>query len=674
MVHHLWSVINVLSLIFCNDLIYSRQIIMKLQILLYLTIFCAITLFTFSATSVAQANSPDGNGQVTISGELRQWHKVTIDLAGPSCNESDTTPNPFTDYRFTVTFEHESGTPKYIVPGYFSADGKAAESGAEAGNIWRAHLSPDRTGQWSYYISFVHGPGVAVSDLPGESVAPYHGQSGSFNIKPTDKMGRDFRGNGRLQYVGRHYLQFAGTGEYFLKAGPDSPETLLGTADFDNTIALKGKKAPLKKWEPHSQDWKKGDPVWHGNKGKGLIGALNYLAGKGVNSISFIPYNAGGDGDNVWPFIERDDKLHYDCSKLDQWEIVFAHAQKLGLHLHFKLQETENDDLRKRKGRMIIDIPNKSDNRVAVPEALDNGANGPERRLYFRELIARFGHHLALNWNLGEENTQTTDEQRAMAQFIRNTDPYMHNVVIHTYPNMQERVYSPLLGNGSTLTGASLQNMWYETHERTVRWVKASAQTVKPWVVANDEQGSARTGVPPDPGYKGFSGITSEEGYEPYDIHAIRKYTLWGNLMAGGAGVEYYFGYRLAENDLVAEDFRSRDKSWDYCRIALDFFKNEKIPFWDMKNADELVGNFTHNNDLYCFASPSELYLVYLPDGGNAILDMTLAPGEFNLSWFNPRKGGPLSSEVIISGGQPVMITAPSENDDWLAVIMRKRY
>ena len=35
---------------------------------------------------------------------------------------------------------------------------------------------------------------------------------------------------------------------------------------------------------------------------------------------------------------------------------------------------------------------------------LDNGEVGVERRLYYRDLIARFGHHLALNWNLGEEN------------------------------------------------------------------------------------------------------------------------------------------------------------------------------------------------------------------------------------------------------------------------------
>ena len=63
---------------------------------------------------------------------------------------------------------------------------------------------------------------------------------------------------------------------------------------------------------------------------------------KASNVISFLPYNAGGDGDNVWPFVNRDDKLHYDCSKLDQWRIVFEHAQQQGMYLHFKLSEREN--------------------------------------------------------------------------------------------------------------------------------------------------------------------------------------------------------------------------------------------------------------------------------------------------------------------------------------------
>src|SRR4030095_1100702 len=97
-------------------------------------------------------------------------------------------------------------------------------------------------------------------------------------------------------------------------------------------------------YAPHVPDWKPGDPTWKDGKGKGLIGAINSLSSKGATSMSFIPYNAGGDGDNVWPMVDRDDKFHYDVSKLDQWQIVFDHAQSKGLYLHFKLAETENDD------------------------------------------------------------------------------------------------------------------------------------------------------------------------------------------------------------------------------------------------------------------------------------------------------------------------------------------
>ena len=39
---------------------------------------------------------------------------------------------------------------------------------------------------------------------------------------------------------------------------------------------------------------------------------------------------------------------------------------------------------------------------------------------------------------------------------------------------------------------------------------------------------------------------------------------LWGNLMAGGAGVEWYFGYTFPHNDLNCENWRNRDHMWDH--------------------------------------------------------------------------------------------------------------
>jgi hypothetical protein len=682
-------------------------------------------VFVMATVSTGGARQAGGSAAAAVSGELRQWHKVTLTFNGPQASETDTSPNPFTDYRMTVVFTHESGAPRYEVPGYFAADGDAGNTSANSGNKWRAHLSPDKVGRWNWRASFVAGPGVATApNAGGKSVPPVDGATGSFDVTASNKTAPDFRAKGRLQYVGKHYLRFAGSGEYFLKAGPDSPETLLAYDDFDNTRTL---KTAMHAYAPHASDWKTGDPTWGKAKGKALIGAINYLSAEGMNALSFLPYNAGGDGDNVWPFVDRDDKFHYDVSKLDQWQVLFDHAQAKGIYLHFKLQEQENDDGTTGqggggggrggrgggapggapggppagrggaqapaaagapppaaqpappaaapaegrggpgRGGMMAAGP------CAVPAALDCGNTGPERRLYVRELVARFGYELALNWNLGEENTQTTVQQRAMIQYIHDVDPYDHHVVLHTFPNQQEDVYQPLLGQ-SYLTGLSLQNAWNAAHQQTARWVRGSAATGWPWVVANDEQGSASTGVPPDPGYPGFTG-KDNQGNDVQSLHDIRKLTLWGNLMAGGAGVEYYFGYVLPDNDLTLENFRSRDKSWDYARIALTFFRSEKVPFWDMTVADGLVGNYSNDNSVFCFAKAGEIYLVYLPSGGSADLDLAGATGQFNVSWFDPRNGGALKRGSVASvkgGGKVALGAAPgSPEEDWLVVVRR---
>ena len=128
----------------------------------------AVVAFASVVVSGKQATS-----DVAISGELRQWHQVTLTLDGPQADELSNAPNPFLDYRMTVTFAHESGTPTYRVPGYFAADGVAANSSATSGNKWRAHLAPDKTGRWTYRISFVSGNGVALSSTStGRALAP----------------------------------------------------------------------------------------------------------------------------------------------------------------------------------------------------------------------------------------------------------------------------------------------------------------------------------------------------------------------------------------------------------------------------------------------------------------------------------------------------------------------
>ncbi|MCB1121265.1 MAG: hypothetical protein KJT03_06935, partial [Verrucomicrobiae bacterium] len=235
--------------------------------------------------------------------------------------------------------------------------------------------------------------------------------------------------------------------------------------------------------------------------------------------------------------------------------------------------------------------------------------------------------------------------------------------------------YRGLLGHKSVLTGTSLQNPWHQVHKQTLRWVEASKAAGKPWVVANDEQNPAGQGVPPDPGYQGFDGWGTDPEFGKYNLHHIRKYTLWGNLMAGGAGVEYYFGYGLPENDLIAEDYRSRDKSWEYCGYAIHFFHENKIPFWQMRNRNELVGNTDASNTRFCLGKENEVYVIYLLEGGSTDIDLSEASGTFAVKWYNPREGGNLHNGSVkqIRAGGKVSVGNPPEDaeEDWVVLLSK---
>lgn len=548
-----------------------------------------------------------------VSGETKAWHRVTITFDGPSTSEG-ASPNPFRDYRLDVTFTKGSRSIK--VPGFYAADGNAGESSATGGNKWRVRFCPDEEGTWAYTASFRTGTDIAASTDPAAgSGTSFNGASGSFVVTATDKGGRDHRGKGRLRYVGRHQLQYARTGEFFLKGGADSPENFLAYVDFDGTPAKHA-------YAPHAGDWKTGDPTWKGGKGKNIIGALNYLSGKGMNSVYFLTMNVNGDGKDVWPWTSDAERYRFDVSKLDQWEVVFSHMDKLGLMLHVVTQETENDQL------------------------LDGGALGTQRKIYYRELIARFAHHLAITWNIGEENTNTDAQRKDFASFIRSIDPYDSPIVVHTYPGQYDAVYTPLLGHAS-YEGPSLQmGSAGSTHAETVKWVQRSASNGRRWFVSLDEIGPANDGVLTDA--------------EDFNHDNPRKNGLWGNLMGGGAGVEWYFGYGHPHTDLTCEDWRSRDNMWNQTRHALDFFR-QNLPFQDMVPSDGLVSTG------WCLAKAGEVYAVYLPSGGAASL--TVGAGSYGVRWFNPRTGGALVDGPTITGPGSRSLGNPPGSGDWAAVV-----
>lgn len=573
---------------------------------------------------VVVSTLPTGVPGASLTGELKQWHRVTLTFDGPTLSETSG-DNPFLNYRLEVSLTHNGKS--VLVPGFFAADGNAAESSATSGSKWCAHYRPDGPGEYTYTALFRQGNQVAVEALgSGDPVDGVNGSTGTFTVGATDKTVPDFRSRGQLRYVGGRYLQFEGDQTFFLKGGADSPENFLAYEDFDGTYDRDG--SFLHEYQPHVGDWNFGDPRWKGSKGLGIIGALNYLSDQGMNSVYFLPMNVNGDGEDVWPWIDFDERFRYDVSKLAQWEIVFSHMTRRGLALHVVTQETENDQL------------------------LDGGSLGIERRLYYRELIARFSHHPAIVWNMGEENTNTTAELISFSAAVRALDPYDHPITVHTYPNQQDDVWAPLLGV-RTFEVASIQCAPHVASGLVEEWLDRSALAGRQWVVCVDEQNPYNWGVRPD-------------SVDP-DHDLIREKVLWPNLLQGGGGCEWYFGYGYPNHDINCEDWRSRQNMWDQTRWALEFFQSY-LPFWEMERAHGLTSS---GSDL-CFAKPGESYAIYRT--GSSPTTLAVPDGDYEVRWYDPRNGGGLqvgTVEMVSGPGSVTLGTPPSEpGEDW-AILVR---
>ncbi len=231
---------------------------------------------------------------------------------------------------------------------------------------------------------------------------------------------------------------------------------------------------------------------------------------------------------------------------------------------------------------------------------------------------------------------------------------------MHTFPTTKESVYTPLLQAG-LLEGASLQVQdANDCHAETLEWVGKSAAAGKPWCVCVDEIGPPSDGVVPD-------------ANDPtHDV--VRREALWGNLMAGGAGGESYFGYAFPNDDLNCEDFRSRDAMWALSRIAGDFCTQE-LPLDEMAPADALAtaAGAGGAQPAWCLAQPGIAYALYLPQGGTASLDLGSSTATFAVTWYDPRLGGALQQGAITSVAGPGVASLGSPpyaaNQDWALLV-----
>jgi len=246
----------------------------------------------------------------------------------------------------------------------------------------------------------------------------------------------------------------------------------------------------------------------------------------------------------------------FDVSKLDQWEIVFSHYNSRGVLIDMLLTETENE---------------------SIFEAWDGVTVGQDfadsRKLYYREMVARFGHLNGLVYNLGEENgvvgnsgkdpyrQPTSAAQRlAFAQYIYGLDAYGHAIVHHNWPDAEDATYGPLLGEDA-FSGISMQ-AHYDYAAKTAEWTQRSKAAGRGWMVTVDEPLGWEYGARPD----------SAGADHRREIEGV----LWPVFMSGGAGVDWYFGWQnnAPTSDLSNEDQRSRHDLWVKSKTIRDYFES----------------------------------------------------------------------------------------------------
>ena len=406
-----------------------------------------------------------------------------------------------------------------------------------------------------------------------------------------------------------YYLKTLGDGKRWIKGGTDSPEDFLAHTFISS----------------------------HGD----VFGALDYLASKGVNSFFALLMNVGGDGDNVYPWLSKYDITHYDVNKLEHWNDIFYHANEIGIHCQLTFNEGELYN------KALLGYNNLSD----------------ERKLYYREMIARFGYLNAITWNLCEEyNHQQAPIDpniiKLWATYIKSVDSFDHPITVH---NWDDNGWVPFYGDnrfGSiayqyrpTLINGGFNN----AYGNKVVELRNANNILK--IPINIDETHFFTSSENNICTETSISWAANCGYT-----AARREIIYPVYFSGG-NLEC-----LLESALLTEDFSEYDKLWDYLYYARKVL--ETLKFWDMGSNNNLI-NGVSGNEL-CFTNGHD-YAIYLPYGGNSILDLE-TPTEFYKWWYNPRTGV-YSNSVLVQGSNDTLVLDKPPYDinlDWVVILREK--
>jgi len=338
----------------------------------------------------------------------------------------------------------------------------------------------------------------------------------------------------------------------------------------------------------------------HFNTLEERIGTIDYLAAKGVNSLYLMTHNLDGDDNDVWPWLgSTAEKAKLNGGEDTRFDVGKLHEWR---HLFLHMQ---------RAG--------------VVPYMIledDSAWSGYDHGRYYREMVARFGDLPALLFNLGEEHNEnyTTTQALAYMQQLAHLDPYGHPRGIH---NVNSPVIEYVDARQVDFTSIQTTPETPLTHNQiALGWLDLSkARHQRPLMVGIDE------GRPEE-----------------------RRQEWWETYLAGGV-------WEVHVKPPYDRPLSSWDTVWSELGGTRTFM--ESIPFWKMSSYNALV----HSGDAFCLAAPPEIYVLYLPRGGEVVVDLH-ADFNYQLQWWNPSndREGNFRDGGSLRGGRRA-VRAPDESD-----------
>jgi len=265
------------------------------------------------------------------------------------------------------------------------------------------------------------------------------------------------------------------------------------------------------------------------------------------------------------------------------------------------------------------------------------------------------------------------DWAKATARFIKQHDPYRHPVTVHPVVSATTRGSSPrdpfdppwrigeFFGKDDAMdvlsqqTGQAGEGVVWD--EQLQCW-KGDA----PDLVASlrADRRYSRPVLNTESGYEYLRGHPTEKK----QVHHTDKvrHSTWRIVCAGGyfaAGFHGTIGHSDSWNRIDAPNrysFVVKDEgAAAQLGLLYDFFTS--LPFWRMQPFEAVAPETA-----VALAEPGQVYVVYLPHGGDVSVDLSEERSSLAVSWLNPRSGETVESQSI-DGGSKRSFNAPFDGD-----------